>query len=986
MAGFTGANGQSYTTAADAAASINRANASTAIAQPKAPTVTTPAPAPALQTAPKAPATPNQAVSNANSTVAQPVTNPTAQNAINVSKLPQGQTTPGAAPITQSQMTQPGGAATTTQATTQTALQPWQKSDYSTNLSYVPTDTTDPVFSQVTDPYTRAILTANMTNATGKTNIDTSTMPKSAEDEAEMTVSQNEEKQTYMDTQIDQSIQNSRTATAQSQGAVNATIGNVNREGATSTGNTQTAQQIVSKYGTDQANLEAQYNQQKLELANATQNNDTAAMKSLSEGIAATQQQLLTTANSQLTDAKNLVDSLSKSGGLTGMSDTDLMDMSQQYGISFPVLKAMATQANVAAQTQTQKDQATATTSAIDTFVKLNTAGVQITPDMVQSTAKQMGVDPTLLQGAASGFNQQVANINADKTLDTQTKQTALAKAQSDLQDQLNGFAGKAGQDIKGLVNLYNSGASADVISAYKQAAGITDYNDPMTQAKLAMQNAQTDDERAKAYTDAVDAGLNPGAVIPTGGTYSMTVDASGKCQVDPPDGTYLGPGASNECGGYVNQVFGAKVMPSSYEGKLATCDKSVGFGAGQTPPTPGMAFVMNVPGSSYGHTGIFLGVDPNKPGMATVKDSNYNDKTEPNVVQTHDIPLSEIKGYTPPPNSIDQTSGTGQIIGLAQIQSISATALQKGLEDGSIDINKLSTSAFAHVKDVLGADTMKSIQDTAANNPQALVKSGQMTQTALDTAAKSILDGKASPDQYGRMGPQILARAQQLDTSGTFSPEQVQADWEAVKGNAADYAKVEAMSKSVSTLFDTLATQQKAAIESIEPQPGISPAPFVLGAYRGLAEGVGGSTAFKTPEATMAELKGQIASIAATGATPHDATLKSLTDSLNLNQTPEQFQASLAGIKQAIDAKSASLQAAQNPGKTYGTYDGQGGSTSTSSTGIGAKIQQATSAGHSSQDIITYLSSDATYGAQVQAAISHGYSPDEIIAYLQNK
>ena len=181
----------------------------------------------------------------------------------------------------------------------------------------------------------------------------------------------------------------------------------------------------------------------------------TAAMKSLSEGIAATQQQLLTTANSQLTDAKNLVDSLSKSGGLTGMSDTDLMDMSQQYGISFPVLKAMATQANVAAQTQTQKDQATATTSAIDTFVKLNTAGVQITPDMVQSTAKQMGVDPTLLQGAASGFNQQVANINADKTLDTQTKQTALAKAQSDLQDQLNGFSGKAGQDIKGLVNLY---------------------------------------------------------------------------------------------------------------------------------------------------------------------------------------------------------------------------------------------------------------------------------------------------------------------------------------------------------------------------------------------------------------------------------------------------------------------------------------------------------------------------------------------------
>jgi cytochrome c-type biogenesis protein CcmH/NrfF len=52
----------------------------------------------------------------------------------------------------------------------------------------------------------------------------------------------------------------------------------------------------------------------------------------------------------------------------------------------------------------------------------------------------------------------------------------------------------------------------------------------------------------------------------------------------------------------------------------------------------------------------------------------------------------------------------------------------------------------------------------------------------------------------------------------------------------------------------------------------------------------------------------------------------------------------------------------------------------------LGSKIQQAVSAGHSSQDIIGYLSKDATYGTQVRAALSHGYSADAIIAYLNKQ
>ena len=1026
MAGFTGANGASYTTAANAAASINIANASAAIAKPAA----TPAPV-AAPIAPKPPATPTSAVSAANSTVTQPVANPTAQAAINTSRQTQGAAT--GTPQTQNQLLNAGantsganqGAATTVAATASN-LQPWQKSDYSTNLSYVPTDTTDPVFSQITDPYTLAILTANMTNASGKTNIDTSKMPTSAEDETEQTVQQNQQKQTYMDSQIDTSIQNSRAATAQSQSAVNATIGNVNREGATSTGNAQTAQQIVQKYGSDQANLEAQYNQQKLELQQATDSGDQNAIKSLSENVAATQQQLLTTANAQLTDAKNLVDSLSKSGGLTGATDDSLMQLSDQSGISFPILKAMATQANVAAQSQTQKDKATATASAIDSFVKLNAAGVPLTPDMVQSTATAMGVDPTMLQGAAAGFNQTVQSIQADKTLDAATKQTALDKAKQDLQDQMNGLSGKAGQDIKGLENLYRTGASQDVISAYKQAAGITDYNDPATALKLQADQLDYTIKQAEANGQAptiadqvqladlqakqADLGLPvtgmpngtaPDNLIPTNSLNGIQGSVTnGKLVIScPADQTQL------QCGAGVNRFWGLAAgagggMPSSYTGKQALVDsngvtsESLIASGDYSQIKPGMAFVMPETGSfaANGHTGIVTQNLGNGQFTYQAWDNTGTAKSKADF-GGGTMSVKQVYGFAnPPANSFTPTSGTGQstTIGLAQITNISIGDLTKGLTDGTIDINKLSTSAFAHVKEVLGPDTLKSIQDTASSSPQALVKSGQMTQASLDIAAKSILDGKASPDQYGRMGPQILARAQQLDTSGTFDPKQVTADWEAVKGNAAAYAKVEASAKSASTLFGTLQQQQADAFKALAQTPQAQAAGSMLGSAaigpaRAIAENYG-FTGFKTPEATLADLKGQIASVAASGTSPHDETLKTLGSSLSLNQTPDQFAASLQGIKQAMDAKTAELEASQAPGKTYGTYEGQGGAGGTSTAGLGSKIQQAVSAGHSSQDIIDYLSKDATYGTQVQAALSHGYSADEIIAYLNKQ
>lgn len=350
--------------------------------------------------------------------------------------------------------------------------------------------------------------------------------------------------------------------------------------------------------------------------------------------------------NTQQTQQMQTLKNLADIGVLTDATPEQVSGIAQKYGIDPTIVQAASSAASKAALSDSQKAQSERTTSAVDTFIKLNTAGVDITPEMISETSRTTGVKSEYLTAAAAGFNKTSQAIRDDKTLDAQAKDTALKKAKNELQDQIDGYTTSAGQNIKALTTMYNNKTDPKIIAAFKQAAGITDYSDPMTQWKLQQQIATTDEARLNAFTAAVDNGLDPGSFVSTKSLagYKTTIDPeTGKYNIqNAVDGT-----AGGQCGRFVNNVFGSNMMTDLYTEKQAKCDPSIGFGNGQTPPSSGMAFVMPITNSVNGHTGIYLSVDPKNNKNALVKDSNWGNDER---IQTHSIPFSQITGYATPP------------------------------------------------------------------------------------------------------------------------------------------------------------------------------------------------------------------------------------------------------------------------------------------------------------------------------------------------
>lgn len=115
------------------------------------------------------------------------------------------------------------------------------------------------------------------------------------------------------------------------------------------------------------------------------------------------------------------------------------------------------------------------------------------------------------------------------------------------------------------------------------------------------------------------------------------------------------------QCGAFVNDYTGLG-LGNSYQSKIDKMDPNI------TTPEPGMVFVMPIgstkddpDGDGIGHAGFIMSVSGN---TATVKDSNWNKKSAPEEVTTHDIPLSKITGFarvTGNPAATQPTPGTAQ-------------------------------------------------------------------------------------------------------------------------------------------------------------------------------------------------------------------------------------------------------------------------------------------------------------------------------------
>lgn len=136
-----------------------------------------------------------------------------------------------------------------------------------------------------------------------------------------------------------------------------------------------------------------------------------------------------------------------------------------------------------------ERNKATITQAGIASFQSLVESGVELDYNTVAGLASQYGLPTDTLMG----YYQGAQNIRNDKTLDLAGKELALAQLNQDLQDQMTGMDTQAAKNIKAYVTLVQSGASEDVIAAFKQAAGITDYNDPFTQAELRARTLQNE-------------------------------------------------------------------------------------------------------------------------------------------------------------------------------------------------------------------------------------------------------------------------------------------------------------------------------------------------------------------------------------------------------------------------------------------------------------------------------------------------------------
>lgn len=148
---------------------------------------------------------------------------------------------------------------------------------------------------------------------------------------------------------------------------------------------------------------------------------------------------------------------------------------------------------------------------------------------------------------------------------------------------------------------------------------------------------------------------------VRTQGRYS---GASGPAEsaLSIPDGSYGG-----QCGHFVNQYTGIGVG-DTYQSKLDKMDPSI------TKPEAGMVFVM--PYSWTGHIGFILDVSTDGK-IATVKDSNYYSTSDPEVVRTHTIPVSQMTGFL-------DISGSSRSANETEGTPVEEQTEETSLEDGS--------------------------------------------------------------------------------------------------------------------------------------------------------------------------------------------------------------------------------------------------------------------------------------------------------------
>lgn len=492
------------------------------------------------------------------------------------------------------------------------------------------------------------------------------------------------------------------------------------------------------------------------------------------------------------------VNQLSSSGVLAGADLPTLQKYASQYGVPVEQLQAAAKISVAKNASEARQQQFENQGKAIATFKDMVSAGTPIS----LSLAKQYSAQTGLPLDALLSFNESAAAVMADKTLSNEQKQQLIEEKGYELDQKSRGIFTQAQQNYDYLARMYNEGASQEAISAFKSAAGIKDFDDPMYVADLKLKNAQaaieekklrgepvTVDDQIKLLEAQQEYG-DLGGYNDVGGGISGEMVISNNppqagCKVSTENGQFkvtVPPNTQFQCGAYVNRVWGDKIFASAGTQKMAQIDK-YGFKVKGANPAelavkvkPGMAFVMPIANNSYDHVGLVEKVLPD--GIIT-NEANANGKATTksvgpgaNNITSRFLSWNQLYGFMAPPNS-KSVGGTPNVsnsttkLNLAALQTLTTKELEDGFKNGTYDFNQLTPKAFERVKSVLGDDKIKAIQNGgsgAENDPKKIASNIMQGNIGLDLDSIKQDLRPAVAEELGKMKQSAL---QSGDTLG---------------------------------------------------------------------------------------------------------------------------------------------------------------------------------------------------------------------------
>lgn len=375
----------------------------------------------------------------------------------------------------------------------------------------------------------------------------------------------------------------------------------------------------------------------------------------------------------------------------------------------------------ISALTDAAKTELTMKSTGISGFQSLVDSGTEMSYEAIKSYASDYGLDTEMLMDFYEGSKA----IREDKTLSLEEKQVALSQAKQDLQDQIAGLTTAQAQNVDYLKKLYASGADPEIISAFKSAVGITDYDDPITVAQLRLDNANAKIKEIEAsgepiygsqdYWDREQARLDVlKAQSELSGVYGDEVTPEQAQGIFTLEGTSKYRTDGWECGEGYNKITDGGKVGDSYTSKLGLTVGADGKPR-QTSPMVGNGLAIPIGDANIGHVETVISVNPATNTFQTVSWNRNLDGQQ--TVQTYNLSEMNSKygnnwGFT------DSTLKPEYLSQLAQAQS-GTTA-----ETDAYSYNSFYNQAIAdNVKPEL-AEKYAYDQYKAANSPMTEAQS----------------------------------------------------------------------------------------------------------------------------------------------------------------------------------------------------------------------------------------------------------------------